>query len=52
MVRYEVTVSKSAVKELTKLPMQVNNKIIKAILGLSEEPRPPGSKKLRGGSDN
>lgn len=52
MNQYEVTVSKSAAKELFKLPKQVNNKLIKAILALSWDPRPAGAKKLRGGSEN
>jgi len=30
----------------------VNNKLIKSILALSEDPRPIGAKKLRGGPDN
>ena len=52
MNQYEITVSKSAAKELSKLPKQVNNKLIKAILALSGDPRPVGAKKLRGGTDN
>ena len=51
-MNYEITVSKSAAKELFKLPKRVNNKLIKAIMSLSEYPRPVGAKKLRGGSDN
>lgn len=42
MSQYEVTVSKSAAKELSKLPKQVNNQIIKDILNLSVDPRPHG----------
>lgn len=49
---YEVIVSKSAQKELSKLPQQANDRIIPAILKLSEEPRPPGSKKLKGSADS
>ncbi|AFL82857.1 addiction module toxin, RelE/StbE family [Belliella baltica DSM 15883] len=52
MNQYEIIVSKSAAKELSKLPKQVNNKIIKAILALSGDPRPNGAKKLRGISEN
>ena len=48
---YEITVSKSAAKELFKLPKKVNNKLIKTITALSEEST-VGAKKLRGGSDN
>ena len=49
---YKVIVSKSAQKELLKLPQQANNRIIPAILKLSEEPRPPSAKKLKGGADS
>jgi mRNA interferase RelE/StbE len=52
MNQYEIIVSKSAAKELSKLPKQVNNKIIKVILALSGDPRPNGAKKLRGISEN
>jgi len=52
MSQYNVVVSKSAAKELSKLPATVNNRIIKAILKLSDDPRPQGSKKLKGGSEN
>jgi mRNA interferase RelE/StbE len=52
MSQYNVVVSKSAAKELSKLPATVNNRIIKAILELSDDPRPQGSKKLKGGSEN
>jgi mRNA interferase RelE/StbE len=52
MSQYNVVVSKSAAKELYKLPATVNNRIIKAILKLSDDPRPQGSKKLQGRSEN
>ena len=52
MSPYKVIVSKSAQKELLKLPQQANDRIIPAILKLSEEPRPPGAKKLKGGADS
>ena len=48
MSQYEIVVSKSAQKELFRLPQQVNNRIIPAIFKLEEDPRPNGSKKLRG----
>ena len=51
MSQYKVVVSKSAVKELSKQSSAINNRIIKAALNLSENPRPQGSKKLKGGSD-
>jgi mRNA interferase RelE/StbE len=52
MSQYNVVVSKSAAKELSKLPTTVNNRIIKAILKLSDDPRPQGSQKLKGGAEN
>ena len=48
MSRYKVIVSKSAGKELSKLPLEINNRIIPAIRKLSDNPRPKGSKKLKG----
>ncbi|MFN3800622.1 type II toxin-antitoxin system RelE family toxin [Belliella pelovolcani] len=52
MNQYEIVVSKSASKELLKLPKKVNNKIINAILLLADNPRPSGAKKLPGLSEN
>ncbi len=48
MAKYEVTVLPSAQKEITKLPKQVQNKVLKALVSLSENPRPNGCKKLVG----
>jgi len=48
MPTYKVVVKKSARKELSKLPIQANNKIIIAIKALAHDPRPSGSKKLIG----
>lgn len=48
MAKYEVTVLPSAQKEITKLPKQVQSKIFKALISLSENPRPNGCKKLIG----
>ncbi len=48
MAKYEVTVLPSAQKEITKLPKQVQGKILKALISLSENPRPEGCKKLVG----
>ena len=44
MSRYEIVVSKSAAKELSRLAKSVNNRIIK----VQQEPRPHGARKLRG----
>jgi len=48
MSRYEIVVSKSAAKELSRTAKSVNNRIIRAILALQQEPRPQGARKLRG----
>ena len=45
---YTVQFKKSAEKELEKLPTQIIKRISKAIDGLTENPRPVGSKKLEG----
>lgn len=48
---YKVVVSNSASKELQDLPSLAVGRIIEALQKLQTEPRPPGSKKLRGTSD-
>lgn len=52
MSLYKIFVSKSAAKELSKLPAETNNRIIKVILELRADPRPHGSVKLKGSSEN
>ncbi len=46
MAKYEISVKKSAVKELDDIPKKELQKIIKKIQALSSEPRPQGSQKL------
>ncbi len=48
---YKIIVSKTASKELAGLPIQAVNRIIPAIKKLGENPRPAGSKKLKGMED-
>lgn len=48
---YKVSVKKSAVKALTKLPKPVVNRLVTAIRKLAGEPRPTGCKKLQGQDD-
>jgi len=48
---YKVTVKKSAVKSITKLPKNVSNRLIPSIKQLAQDPRPKGSKKLQGAED-
>lgn len=44
MSQYKVVVSKSAAKELSKLSSVANNRIIKAVIKLSDNPRPHGQR--------
>jgi mRNA interferase RelE/StbE len=48
---YQVQVSKSAAKEIEKLPPAVVERIIPALIKLAEDPRPTGCKKLKGTGD-
>jgi len=45
---YTVYLKRSAEKELDRLPAKVYNRIIKRIISLGNNPRPPGVKKLLG----
>lgn len=45
---YNVLLSKSAQKQLRKLPANIADLIEQRLLGLEENPRPPGCKKLVG----
>lgn len=49
---YHITITKSALKELSKLNTVVFKKLEKAIDGLSKNPRPEGVKKLKGISED
>jgi len=46
MEKYEISVKKSAVKELEDIPKKELQKIINKIKSLSSDPRPQGSQKL------
>jgi mRNA interferase RelE/StbE len=46
---YVVHLKRSAEKELADLPREVHQRIIKRLLTLKANPRPPGAKKLGGG---
>ncbi len=46
MAKYEISVKKSAVKELGDIPKKELQKIVKKIQALSSEPTPEGSQKL------
>jgi len=45
---YSIVIRKQALKELEELPLKTNRRISLAIDALSNNPRPPGSKKLKG----
>lgn len=49
---YEILFSRSAEKDLEKLPKSVIKRTSQAIDELAENPRPPGCKKLKGSDDN
>ena len=50
MADYVVTLTRTAQKQLDKLPQQVAETILEAIEKLAIEPRPDGCKKLKGRS--
>ena len=47
-MKYSVTIKKSALKSLEKIHEPDYSKIKHAILGLADNPRPSGCKKLKG----
>jgi mRNA interferase RelE/StbE len=51
MESYKVVISKSAEKEISKLPVKEVLKIKETILDLADNPRPYGVKKLEGFDD-
>lgn len=48
---YAVRIKRSAEKEMDRLPHRTFERVTQAILKLERDPRPPGSKKLRGVQD-
>ena len=48
MVQYKVIVRESVSKDLNRIPKKDVRRILKAIRTLSQNPRPPQSKKLSG----
>ncbi len=49
--KYQVNLKKSVIKDLEKLPDIVLKRVQKTILGLANNPRPDGCKKLKGRDD-
>ncbi len=50
MSTYEVSLTRTAQKQLDKLPDDVAEDLLEAIVALSDNPRPNGCKKLKGRS--
>jgi mRNA interferase RelE/StbE len=48
MARYELRIKKSVTKDLDSLPKKDVQRIVEAINGLADNPRPPQSLKLSG----
>jgi mRNA interferase RelE/StbE len=46
-----VQIRRSAEKEIERLPAEIRRLVVRRILGLAEDPRPPGSQKLAGGDE-
>lgn len=51
MVRYSLEIKRSAQRELDALKDPLFSRIDRKIMGLADQPRPAGCKKLRGYSD-
>lgn len=51
MASYEIEVSRSAERQLKKLPRGDQERIVQAILPLARNPRPRGARKLSGYDD-
>jgi mRNA interferase RelE/StbE len=51
MASYEIEISSSAEKQLGKPPRKQQERIVRAVLPLAQEPLPRGSRKLSGYED-
>jgi mRNA interferase RelE/StbE len=47
-MRYSVIVQRRVQKRIARFPPEIQNRIEKDLQALSDEPRPPGSRKLQG----
>ncbi len=52
MASYSIEVTRSAQKDIRKLPKHIIGALDKIMRGLAKNPRPNGCKKLRGTSDH
>lgn len=48
MAGFKIYITKTAQKQIDKLPLQIADALIKAILSLAQNPRPAGYIKLKG----
>ena len=48
MASYNVTIAKSAAKEIERVPLKDRRRIVARIRALAEDPRPPGHEQLTG----
>lgn len=51
MASYEIEITRTAEKQLEKLPRKEQKRVVAAVLRLADEPRPRGSRKLGGHDD-
>ena len=51
MGRYEIEISRTAEKQLEKIPREEQQRVVRAMLALAEAPHPRGSRKLSGYDD-
>ena len=51
MGSYEIEISRTAEKQLKKLPAEDQLRVVRALLALAHEPHPRGSRKLTGYDD-
>ena len=51
MASYEIEISRTAERQLKKLAEEDQLRVVRAVLALTEEPRPRGSRKLTGYDD-
>ncbi len=52
MADYAVGITRSAGRELERLPASISRRVLSAIESLAAEPRPSGSRKLVGSDDS
>jgi mRNA interferase RelE/StbE len=49
---YRVLLERGVEKELARLSSEINDRVIKALHGLANNPRPPGCRKLSGSKND